>query len=455
MPGNVPSAATNSFSPNTKAKSAEVNTNFTENVSWHSSFSYDAKHGTVFLQTSAKSADYTVLDTDGIYTILMTTGASNRTVTLPTAADNNGRILVVKKVDSGAGYCIIDGEGSETVDGSTTITLTDINEFATVQCNGTAWYVIDRTGPTSPGDQDNYTLTASVAASALTIALKTKAGNDPSVADPVRLSFRSATAATGDYSTAYATAATSLVISSGSTLGHSSGLSSYIWVYAINNSGTVELACSTTPFSEGSIASSTAEGGAGGADSGTLLYSTTARTNKGIRFLGRMLSTQATAGTWASSMTEISLSNVFVPPNGQVRVANGNGHGSTNTCIRRWTNTTASVGTAITYADSAANGGSFTINEAGVYAVTYADRSTGTGYLGISLNSTQLTTSIDSITAVDRYGFAYVAAANHQEFVTALIFCRIGDVIRAHDDGSMDNTGVFSFFSVTQVSRIA
>lgn len=314
MPGNVPSTATNSFSPNTKARSADVNTNFSENVNWHSSFSYDAKHGTVFLQTSAKSADYTVLDTDGIHTILMTTGASNRTVTLPTAADNNGRILVVKKVDSGVGTCIIDGEGAETVDGSTTITLTDINEFATLQCNGTAWYVLDRSGATSADNRDNCTLTASVGSNALTIALKTKAGNDPSVADPVRLSFRNATAATGDYATIYATAATSIVVSSGSTLGHVSAEPMYFYVYALNNSGTIELAVSTKLFDDGSVQTTTAEGGAGAADSATTLYSTTARTSKAIRLLARLSSTQTTAGTWAAVPTEISLGRAFVTP---------------------------------------------------------------------------------------------------------------------------------------------
>lgn len=95
------------------------------------------------LQTvSAKSADYTVLDTDGIRTVLMTTGASDRTVTLPTVADNTNRIITVKKVDSGTGDIIVDGEGAETIDGVTTIDIPSENEFLSIQSDGTTWHVI-------------------------------------------------------------------------------------------------------------------------------------------------------------------------------------------------------------------------------------------------------------------------------------------------------------------------
>lgn len=97
-------------------------------------------------QTSAKSADYTVTDTDNIRTVLMTTGASNRTVTLPTAADNTHRIITVKKVDSGAGLCTVDGEGSEAVYGGsgsgTTFVLYHQYDYVTLQCDGTGWHVI-------------------------------------------------------------------------------------------------------------------------------------------------------------------------------------------------------------------------------------------------------------------------------------------------------------------------
>lgn len=90
---------------------------------------------------TAKSADYTVTDTDNIKVILMTTGGSNRTVTLPTAADNTNREITIKKVDSGSGFCIIDGEGSELIDGATTKKLYSQWRFITLVCDGSAWHV--------------------------------------------------------------------------------------------------------------------------------------------------------------------------------------------------------------------------------------------------------------------------------------------------------------------------
>lgn len=153
----------------------------------------------------------------------------------------------------------------------------------------------------------NLTLTATVAASALTVALKTKAGTDPAGGDVVKIGFRSATAATGTYVQRSVSAALSVVVSSGSTLGHASGTNAYIYVYAIDNAGTVELAVSSQLFDEGTRQSTTAEGGAGASDASTVIYSTTARTTIGIRLIGRLLSNQTVAGTWDVAISEISL----------------------------------------------------------------------------------------------------------------------------------------------------
>lgn len=98
------------------------------------------------LHDVAKSDAYTVLDTDGVSVIHMTTGASDRVVTLPTAADNAGRVITCKKVDSGAGRLLLDGEGSETIDGETgnTAICPLQYDYVTVQCDGSAWHIIGR-----------------------------------------------------------------------------------------------------------------------------------------------------------------------------------------------------------------------------------------------------------------------------------------------------------------------
>ena len=91
---------------------------------------------------AAKSADYIILDDDNLYSIFVTTGATDRTITLPTAADNDGRLLNIKKVDIGAASVIIDGEGSETIDGALTITISSQFDSVSLQCDGTEWFII-------------------------------------------------------------------------------------------------------------------------------------------------------------------------------------------------------------------------------------------------------------------------------------------------------------------------
>lgn len=170
----------------------------------------------------------------------------------------------------------------------------------------------------------NLGLAASVGSSALTIALKGKDLNDPSATNKVIIPFRSATAGTGDYSYIVVSAATSLVISSGSTLGTRSGIPFRLWVVAFNDGGTFRLGvinCVSTsagagagsdvtriyPLAASGIASSTAEGGAGGADSSLTFYTGTAVAAKAYAVLGyiNFESGQGTAGTWATTHSRI------------------------------------------------------------------------------------------------------------------------------------------------------
>ena len=95
------------------------------------------------------STDYVVQDADGYDVFLVTTGASNRLITLPTAADNVGRQIVVKKIDSGVGFARIRAEGAEYIDdqqGATySVVVNEIqNQYDsfTYFCDGTQWWVI-------------------------------------------------------------------------------------------------------------------------------------------------------------------------------------------------------------------------------------------------------------------------------------------------------------------------
>jgi hypothetical protein len=77
----------------------------------------------------------------------------------------------------------------------------------------------------------------------------------------------------------------------------------------MNNAGTIELAAVNisggTQLDETNLISTTAEGGAGAADSASVIYSTTARTSLAYRVIGYIESTQATAGTWATAPSTI------------------------------------------------------------------------------------------------------------------------------------------------------
>ena len=152
------------------------------------------------------------------------------------------------------------------------------------------------TGTLGVGSQIQ-SISASVAASALTIS-----------ASAMTLDFRSTTLGSGTVTTVSGTPA-NLVISSGSTLGTVSAQQSRIVVIALNNAGTIELAAVNisggTALTETNLISTTAEGGAGAADSASVVYSTTARTSLAYRVIGYIESTQATAGTWATAPSTI------------------------------------------------------------------------------------------------------------------------------------------------------
>ena len=87
---------------------------------------------------TAQSTNYNAADGDFV---LMTTGATDKTVTLPAAASNTDAIIEVKKVDSGAGNVIIDGNLAETIDGALTQTILSQYTNLTLHCDGSNWHI--------------------------------------------------------------------------------------------------------------------------------------------------------------------------------------------------------------------------------------------------------------------------------------------------------------------------
>lgn len=64
------------------------------------------------------------------------------TLTLPTAASSVGKILYFKKVDSTSNSVIIDPDGSETIDGQSSVSLTSQYQSITIVSDGTSWYIL-------------------------------------------------------------------------------------------------------------------------------------------------------------------------------------------------------------------------------------------------------------------------------------------------------------------------
>lgn len=150
-------------------------------------------------------------------------------------------------------------------------------------------------------------------------------------------------------------------------------------------------------------------------------------------------------------VTTISLNAIQITTLSSVVADSGNGHGSSNTKIRRFSHA-ASSGTAITYADSSTNGGSFTINQAGFYALTYTDRTSAiAANMGISVNSTANTTSINTLT-IGQGRIVFVQSPSGLYTGCSVIrYFQVGDIIRAHTDGSQDSTGEATYFVIQRI----
>jgi hypothetical protein len=153
---------------------------------------------------------------------------------------------------------------------------------------------------------ENVGLTATVGSGNLTVTLRVKDGStSPSSTNKVGIGFRSSTLTTGGFSYVEATSGIDVTLPSGGTLGFANSATGYVYVYAINNAGTMELAIAgQSVFDEGILHTTTAIGT--GSDSSNVLYSTSARTDVAIRLIGR-ITIQHGSGTWSNSPTVIAL----------------------------------------------------------------------------------------------------------------------------------------------------
>jgi len=184
---------------------------------------------------------------------------------------------------------------------------------------------------------------------------------------------------------------------------------------------------------------------------GDLLISTGAPNDNGYdgsnnRVIGRFLNDSN--GDVATDSMEQWHVNDFVPKKSgdYIRCIEAAGLGSTLTGIRIFKDGECTkVGTSITHAQSAANGSSYTINDPGVYSISYSDLySGGVQRMGISLNTNQGATAIQSIDNEDRLAITDNVSTSYGA-VSYTGYFKAGDVIRPHTSGGYNGTTQASF----------
>lgn len=138
----------------------------------------------------------------------------------------------------------------------------------------------------------------------------------------------------------------------------------------------------------------------------------------------------------------------------EIYVDSGNGYGSTATKIRRFTNTRVDTANGnITYADSAENGASFTVNKSGIYSISRGDnRSGGPSNFGISVNASSLTTSLVSLTYAQGFrGSVTTGSAGYLGHMATTLYLTSGDVVRPHDTNVQNETDGTSYMKIIRI----
>lgn len=300
-------SVTNTFTNGSTADATQVNQNFTDILNGLSDTTKDFSMNNGTLASTLTANGNVVLGSSSSKTIMVNGSiASSVPVNANNSWDLGGSGLGFKSIYIGASG----GFTTRIITAATaswTLTLPPTAgsnlQILTTDGTGVATW---QNNFTDPSARQNYGISTSVATNAMTVSLLGANGSNPSATNPVNINFRNATAATGTPVFVQCTGALSVVIASGATLGTASGVNSYVYLYAINNAGTIELAVAgNNVIDEGTIQNTTAMSGS--ATSNAVLYGTSGRSNVAVRLLGRILVNETVAGTWALNSTEIAL----------------------------------------------------------------------------------------------------------------------------------------------------
>lgn len=154
-----------------------------------------------------------------------------------------------------------------------------------------------------------------------------------------------------------------------------------------------------------------------------------------------------------SSRPNLTLIGAVKDAPSEIYLDTGNGHGSTATKVRRFTNTRKSQGNALTVTDTAADGTYVTVNEAGVYSIHYSDyKSSGAVFIAPTINVSSTTTNANSLTYANgrRLGVS-TPGTNASATASWTGKLEVGDVIRAMNDGTANSSDAFCALSIIKI----
>lgn len=293
---------------------------------------------------------------------------SGKTVTTPDAGTVGAPFLFgVHNTSAGSINLAPNATNSQQIDGAAATLVVQAGGSCIVKTDGTNWFTVGYKPGSNALAANNYgfdspinaNISCSVGSNLLTVALKTKAGNDPSASDPVLVPFRDTTLTAGDPIWVTQTAALSISTNAtGASLGSQNSKPFRFWILLFNNGGSLALALwhsgagalsvALNPLNEGTLQSTT--GISAGATSAGVFYTPngTTLTSKAFRILGYLEYTSGltTAGTYAAAPDIVQLfgPGVRKPGDAIQRVyATATGTTSLSSVTMTATNTTANI----------------------------------------------------------------------------------------------------------------
>jgi len=142
--------------------------------------------------------------------------------------------------------------------------------------------------------------------------------------------------------------------------------------------------------------------------------------------------------------------SAFTPLRSSLKLITSNGWGSVNTMIRRFATVDFNTGSSFTYADSATLGMTVTINTTGLYAINYRDDINASDWMGVTLNSAQLTTAINLSSPANILIMlnCFASTGINTNWVGLLT---AGDVVRVHGSNQPDIFSTYQAFQITHI----